>query len=128
MARGVPSAIKVGARDYTCREIADGAGLDISLVSRIFRGKRAPSLFAATRLAGFFRISIEQVLALVNVQVRMPPRFAICDSWQDGCCTSRTADDSKGQVTVRNALDRPRKAPRRLRMACAKQKRPHGAV
>jgi len=72
MARGVPSEIRVGSRTYTCRQIADGAGLHISLVSRIFRGKRAPSLFAATRLAGFFRITIEELLAVVNVQVRMP--------------------------------------------------------
>jgi integrase len=40
----------------------------------------------------------------------------------------RTADDPTGQVTARNALDRPRKACRRLRMACAEQERPHRAV
>src|SRR5260370_2288570 len=72
MPRGIPSDIKVGSRTYTCRQIADGAGLHISLVSRIVRGKRATSLYTAHRLASFFRISIDQVLAEVNVQVRMP--------------------------------------------------------
>jgi transcriptional regulator with XRE-family HTH domain len=72
MSYGVPSAIRVGGHTYTCKQIADGAGLHISLVSRIFRGKRKPSLYAAHRLASFLRISIEDLLAVAKVQVRMP--------------------------------------------------------
>ncbi len=49
-----------------CRQIADGA--DISLVSRIFRGN-APSLYTAYKLAGSFRITIDQVLAAISTQV-----------------------------------------------------------
>jgi transcriptional regulator with XRE-family HTH domain len=75
MPRGVPSDIRVGSRTYTCRQIADGAGIDISLVSRIFRGQRAPSLYTAYRLAGFFRITIDQMLEVIRVQVSMPPRL-----------------------------------------------------
>jgi transcriptional regulator with XRE-family HTH domain len=62
MPGGIPSTIRVGSLSYTCRQIADGAGIDISLVSRIFRGQRAPSLYTAYRLAGFFGITIDQVL------------------------------------------------------------------
>jgi transcriptional regulator with XRE-family HTH domain len=72
MPRGIPSGIAVGPRTYTCREIADGAGIDISLVSLIFSGKRAPSLYTAYKLASFFRISIEELLAELKIQVRMP--------------------------------------------------------
>ena len=75
MPRGVPSDIRVGSRTYTCRQIADGAGIDISLVSRIFRGQRAPSLYTAYRLAGFFRITIDQMLEVIRAEVSMPPRF-----------------------------------------------------
>ena len=69
---GIPSAIQVRDRTYTCRQIADGTGFHISLVSRIFRGKRKPSLYTALRLARFFQISIEELLSVANVQVRMP--------------------------------------------------------
>ena len=75
MPRGIPSDIRVGSRNYTCKQIADGAGIDISLVSRIFRGQRAPSLYTAYRLAGFFRITIDQMLEVIRAQVSMPPRF-----------------------------------------------------
>ena len=65
MPRGVPSRIQVGAarRTYTFREIANGTGLSISLVSLIFRGKRPVSPYAQNRLAAFFEISVKQLLA-----------------------------------------------------------------
>jgi len=75
MARGVPSEIRVGPRTYTCRQIADGTGLDISLISRIFRGQRPLSEYSSNLLAGFFGISIEVVAGIVDVQIHRPPRL-----------------------------------------------------
>jgi len=72
MACGIPSEIQVRGRTYTCRQIASGTRLHISLISRIFNGKRKPSLYTAQRLANFFGISIEELLTVANVQVRMP--------------------------------------------------------
>lgn len=72
MARGIPSEIQVGARTYTCRQIADGAGLSLSLVSLIFRAKRPVSPAVQTRLATFFRLSVEQLFAPGTITVHTP--------------------------------------------------------
>src|ERR1700730_918029 len=76
MPRGVRSRIQVGtgSRTYTCRQIADGAGLSISLVSLIFRGKRPVSPYAQTRPATFFKMSVEELVAPGTIKVH-PPRL-----------------------------------------------------
>jgi transcriptional regulator with XRE-family HTH domain len=74
MPRGIPSEIQVGPRTYSCRQIADGAGLSISLISLIFCGKRPVSPYAQTRLATFFRMSVEELLTPGTIKVH-PPRL-----------------------------------------------------
>ena len=73
MPRGIPSEIQVGPRTYSCRQIADGAGLSISLISLIFCGKRPVSPYAQT-LATFFRMSVEELLTPGTIKVH-PPRL-----------------------------------------------------
>ena len=75
MPRGVRSRIQVGTgtRTYTFRKIADGAGLSISLVSLLLRGRRPVSPYAQT-LATFFRMSVEELLTPGTIKVH-PPRL-----------------------------------------------------
>jgi transcriptional regulator with XRE-family HTH domain len=43
------------------REIADGVGMDISLISRVMRAERPISEYLQPRLAEFFGITVEQL-------------------------------------------------------------------
>ena len=75
MPRGVPYRVQVlgkGTRPCTFTEIADGTGLSLSLVSLIFNGKRPITPYAATRLAGFLGINIEQLFTPGTITVETP--------------------------------------------------------
>jgi len=75
MPRGVRSRIQVGTgtRTYSFREIAEGAGLSLSLVSLIFNRKRRITPYGAMRLTSFLGISIEQLFTPVTIVVATPP-------------------------------------------------------
>ena len=76
MPRGVPYRVQVlgkGTRTYTLTEIADGTGLSLALVSKIFNRKLPITPYAATRLAEFFGISIEQLFTAGTIVVVTPP-------------------------------------------------------
>jgi len=64
-----------GTRPCTFTEIAAGTGLSLSLVSLIFNGKRPITPYAATRLASFFGISIEELFTpgMIAVETPRPP-------------------------------------------------------
>ncbi|SRR5713226_9159586 len=74
MPRGVRSRIQVGTgtRTYSFREIAEGAGLSLSLVSLIFNRKRRITPYAAMRLTSFLGISIEQLFTAGTIKVHTP--------------------------------------------------------
>lgn len=75
MPKGVRSRIQVGAetRTYTFREIADGTGLSLALVSLVFRGKRPVTPYAQNRLAAFFKRSVEALFAPGAIRDNTPP-------------------------------------------------------
>lgn len=75
MPRGVPYRVQVlgkGSRTYTFTEIAAGTGLSLALVSLIFNRKRRITPYAATRLAIFFQITIEQLFTPDTITVETP--------------------------------------------------------
>ncbi|MFI5109022.1 MAG: helix-turn-helix domain-containing protein [Terriglobales bacterium] len=62
-----------GSRFYTLTELAAGTGLSLGLVSKIFSRKLPITPYAATRLAEFFGITIEQLFTAGTIVVETPP-------------------------------------------------------
>jgi transcriptional regulator with XRE-family HTH domain len=75
MPRGVPSRIQAGTipQTYTMREIADGVGMSVSLISRVMRGERPISEYLQPRLAEFFGVTIEQLRTPGTITAQTPP-------------------------------------------------------
>lgn len=61
---GIP-VVKVNGRMYTRRQIARGTGIGLSHVSKIFKGTRSPSTSNLVKLAAYFNVSIEVLMAKI---------------------------------------------------------------
>lgn len=62
--------VVVGGVEYSRGQIAQGTGISISHISKVFSGRRRPSLTSALRIATFLGISVEFLLARVLPSVR----------------------------------------------------------
>ncbi|MBZ5629367.1 MAG: helix-turn-helix transcriptional regulator [Acidobacteriia bacterium] len=56
----------VKGRAYNRGEIARGTGYTLSAISRIFGGKRAPTMRTATKLASFFGITLDELMSVLG--------------------------------------------------------------
>lgn len=58
--------IQVGSRQYTRAEIANGTGISISHISRIFSGNRMPSLDTAHRISRYLGITMDALWSVLR--------------------------------------------------------------
>lgn len=66
----VPRLIKVGNRTITVvvSEVARATNLSIAHVSRVFGGKRNPSMRTAKKIAQHLRVSLDQLYTALGLQ------------------------------------------------------------
>lgn len=57
--------IVVYGKQYRRSQICKGTGISMSMISKIFSGKRMPNLQNALRLAAFFHITVEELVAFI---------------------------------------------------------------
>lgn len=62
--------VHVGEQRFTLGEISRGSGVSRPHVTRIFSGKREPSLRVAQRVTGFLGVTIEQFLGFLRRKKR----------------------------------------------------------
>ncbi len=69
MKRGI---VRVGDRWFGRNEIARATNLDPATVSRIFSGRRRPSLSAALKIARYLGTSVEKLMQCLPVHAQTP--------------------------------------------------------
>jgi hypothetical protein len=58
--------VRVMGTDYNLSDIARGTGMSLSHICRVFKGQRTPSIRAASAIAGYIGVSVDQLYAALG--------------------------------------------------------------